>query len=62
MVTVEPWIPALYSNEKDRVLLLSDALLNDKIMDACNTLVARHIGKDNSESTLLVQKIFQKFF
>jgi len=36
-VTVKPWIPALNLNEDDKALLLPDALLNDKIMDACNT-------------------------
>jgi len=48
-VAVQPWIPG------DRDLLISGAWLNDKLMDACNTLVARHTGNDNNQSTLLVQ-------
>jgi len=38
------------------LIIQSGAWLNDKVMDACNTLVARHTGNDNNQSTLLVQE------
>jgi hypothetical protein len=53
--TVADWLPALNLNADDRHVLLSGQWLNDKLMDACNDLVARHIGLDSNQSTLLVQ-------
>lgn len=52
---VPAWIPSLSLNQEDRRLLQAGEWLNDKLVDACNTLVARHIGLDNNQTTLLVQ-------
>ena len=45
-VVAKSWIPALNLNEDDKDLLLTEAWLNDKIIDACNTLVAHHMGDE----------------
>lgn len=49
------WIPDLNLFEEDRLIITGRSWLNDRLMDAVNVLVGRHLGGNLNQSTLLAQ-------
>ena len=52
------WKKNLNLKDEDKKCTVSGDWLNDKIIDAVNTLVARHIGGDVNQSVVMSQKNF----
>jgi hypothetical protein len=55
-VTNEPWLQNQNLDDNDKALIINDdGWLNDKIIDAVNSMLSRRIGAHANQSTLLAQ-------
>ena len=49
------WVKTLNLTSDDKYLVMSGDWLNDKIVDAVNSLVSKHLGNNTAQTTLLSQ-------